>query len=152
MVNRIAGNRQPPLVAGWGIFNRRNGEFSTGVDNNQSCLKLIVALMDQIGHGADPAVTALVDAYVDEMIPLQIVREVLEHLRNTRVQVVAPLRSALKSKSSARRLKAIPLVRYVNNAALQELWDDLDYLENSDSDPNVRQKARGFIDVIKRQQ
>ena len=33
MVNRITGNRQPPLGRGWGNFNRRNGEFSSGVDS-----------------------------------------------------------------------------------------------------------------------
>src|SRR6185437_16088454 len=28
MVRPVAGNRQPPLGEGWGIFNWRNGEFS----------------------------------------------------------------------------------------------------------------------------
>ena len=32
MVKPIAGNRQPPLGQGWGIFTRRNGDFSVGVD------------------------------------------------------------------------------------------------------------------------
>jgi len=32
MVKPIAGNRQPPLGKGWGIFSWRNGEFSPGVD------------------------------------------------------------------------------------------------------------------------
>ena len=32
IVKPLAGNRQPPLAAGWGIFNWRNGEFSLGVD------------------------------------------------------------------------------------------------------------------------
>jgi len=31
-VRPVAGNRQPPLGEGWGIFNWRNGEFSSGVD------------------------------------------------------------------------------------------------------------------------
>ena len=26
-VKPMAGNRQPPLILGWGIFTRRNGEF-----------------------------------------------------------------------------------------------------------------------------
>ena len=29
----VAGNRQPPLSRGWGILNRRNGDFSAGVDS-----------------------------------------------------------------------------------------------------------------------
>ena len=28
----VAGNRQPPLIQGWGIFIRRYGDFSAGVD------------------------------------------------------------------------------------------------------------------------
>jgi hypothetical protein len=32
MVQRLVGNRQPPLTQGWGIFIRRNGDFSDGVD------------------------------------------------------------------------------------------------------------------------
>jgi transposase InsO family protein len=32
MVKPIAGNRQPPLGQGWGIFTRRNGDFLAGVD------------------------------------------------------------------------------------------------------------------------
>ena len=35
MVKQLAGNRQPPLSQGWGIFNRRNGDFSSGVDKFQ---------------------------------------------------------------------------------------------------------------------
>jgi hypothetical protein len=34
IVKPIAGNRQPPLIQGWGIFTRRNGDFSAGVDRN----------------------------------------------------------------------------------------------------------------------
>jgi len=34
IVKPIAGNRQPPLIQGWGIFTRRNGDFSAGVDSN----------------------------------------------------------------------------------------------------------------------
>ena len=30
----VAGNRQPPLSRGWGILDRRNGDFSVGVDTN----------------------------------------------------------------------------------------------------------------------
>ena len=32
IVKPIAGNRQPPLIQGWGIFTRRYGDFSAGVD------------------------------------------------------------------------------------------------------------------------
>ena len=32
MVNEVAGNCQPPLGRGWGIFSWRNGEISVGVD------------------------------------------------------------------------------------------------------------------------
>jgi len=35
IVKPLAGNRQPPLAAGWGIFNWRNGEFSLGVDTRR---------------------------------------------------------------------------------------------------------------------
>jgi hypothetical protein len=42
MVNQVAGNRQPPLSRGWGIFNRRNGEFSSGVDKNGELAIVIV--------------------------------------------------------------------------------------------------------------
>jgi hypothetical protein len=34
----LAENRQPPLAAGWGIFDWRNGEFSVGIDNQPRLL------------------------------------------------------------------------------------------------------------------
>ena len=37
IVKPIAGNRQPPLIQGWGIFTRRNGDFSAGVDTFNIC-------------------------------------------------------------------------------------------------------------------
>ena len=40
----IAGDRQPPLHPDWGILNRRNGDFSSGVD-------IRAASTNAINHG-----------------------------------------------------------------------------------------------------
>ena len=48
MMNGVAGNRQPPLDRGWGIFNWRNGEFSVGVDTgNHHCFFALLLLPRQ---------------------------------------------------------------------------------------------------------
>jgi hypothetical protein len=46
MVDEVAGNCQPPLTRGWGIFSRRFGEISIGVDKTQEQLR-----RDQIAVG-----------------------------------------------------------------------------------------------------
>ena len=37
IVKPIAGNHQPPLIQSWGIFTRRYGDSSAGVDRNVRC-------------------------------------------------------------------------------------------------------------------
>ncbi len=45
-------NCKPPLAQGWGIFNRHNEEFSTGVDKQRELLRLMqVAWADLLAAG-----------------------------------------------------------------------------------------------------
>jgi hypothetical protein len=37
-------NCKPPPHEGWGIFNRNNGEFSTGIDTKLTILDVIAGL------------------------------------------------------------------------------------------------------------